>query len=77
MPTFSEMTITFTNDWVELDDLKITTSSQSQTWDFVFSRSGGFEVTVGVPTGNAGETSAINFEAAFEDLGNHLQKCFP
>lgn len=69
MPTFSEMTITFTNDWVELDDLKITTSSQSQTWDFVFSRSGGFEVTVGVPTGNAGETSAINFEAAF-DLDN-------
>ena len=73
MPTYSEMTITFTNDWLVDDDLKIsynnggTITSEVFTW--VLTRSSGFEVTQGIPTATAGETAAINFEAAF-DLDN-------
>lgn len=36
------------------------------TWTWVASRSSGFEVTAGTPTGNAGETSATNFKTAFD-----------
>lgn len=73
MPTFSEVTIEFTNDWVNDDVFKMkfddngSITTQQFTW--VTTRSTGFEVTSGSPTGNPGETSAINFEAAF-DLDN-------
>ena len=70
MPTYSEMTITFTNDWVATDDLKIKFDDngtiRNEVWTWVASRSSGYEVTEGLPTINAGETAAINFEAAFD-----------
>lgn len=75
MPTFSELTITFTNDWVSGDTLKFNTwmtnvtpatSFQGGLWTWVATRSSGFEVTEGTPTANAGETAAINFKAAFD-----------
>jgi hypothetical protein len=73
MPTYSEVTITFTNDWVNTDDLKLSYndngSLSNQIWTWVSSRSSGFEVSTGIPTANPGETSAINFKAAF-DLDN-------
>lgn len=72
MATFSEMTITFTNDWVNDDTFKIhyyDGALSTQEWTWVTSRSSGFEVTTGSVTGNAGERAAIQFEAAF-DLDN-------
>ncbi len=73
MPTFSEVTITFTNDWVNDDIIKIKYDNNDtitlQTWTWVTSRSTGFEVTTGSVTGNVGERAAIQFEAAF-DLDN-------
>lgn len=71
MPTFSEITITFTNDWVDGDILYLVTRTNNDPlvnyqWNWVTTRSSGYEVTTGTPTGNAGETSAINFEAAFD-----------
>ena len=41
----------------------------NQQWEWVATRSAGFEVTKGTPTGTAGETTATNFKAAF-DLDN-------
>ena len=73
MPTYSEVTITFTNDWVDDDTLKIKYDNNgtitSQLWTWVTTRSSGFEVTSGTPTATPGERAAINFEAAF-DLDN-------
>lgn len=71
MPTFSELTITFENDWVDGDWIKFSTwldesVYQGGIWNFVTTRSTGFEVTSGSPTANPGETSAINFKAAFD-----------
>jgi len=36
-----------------------------KTWTWVATRSAAYEVTEGTPTGNAGETTATNFESAF------------
>lgn len=67
MPTYSEMTITFTNDWVTDDDtLKITTDLFGEEWTWKTVRALAYEVTQGLPTANAGERAAINFEAAFD-----------
>lgn len=70
MPTFSEITIAFDTDWEIGDSLILKTDTSGtinvDTWDWVATRSAGFEVTEGTPTGNAGETSAINFKAAFD-----------
>lgn len=73
MPTFSELTLTFTNDWVNADRFKIRFDDNdtitTQEWLWVTSRSSGFEVTTGSPTATPGERAAIQFEAAF-DLDN-------
>ena len=74
MAVYSEITITFTNNWIVGDFLKLNTVFNDAfynggTWDWVSTRSTGFEVTTGSPTGNLGETAAINFKAAF-DLDN-------
>ena len=67
MPTYSEMTITFTNDWVTDDDtLKITTDLFGDEWTWKTVRALAYEVTQGLPTANPGERAAINFEAAFD-----------
>jgi hypothetical protein len=75
MPTYSEVTITFTNDWVDDDIIGISSRDTSVTpstaiiadsWTWVTTRSTGFEVTSGTPTANAGETAAINFKTAFD-----------
>lgn len=73
MPTYSEVTIEFTNDWVLTDIIKIKTVDSDtnatilqQTWTWVSSRSSSYEVTQGTPTANAGETAAINFKSAFD-----------
>lgn len=70
MPTYSELTIAFSTDWETGDKLKIRTNDNgtvtTDQWTWVASRSTGFEVTEGTPTGNAGETAAINFKAAFD-----------
>lgn len=75
MPTYSELTIAFDNDWVATDDLKISTWDTTVTpnvlnwsniWTWVASRSTNYEVTEGAATLNPGETAAINFKAAFD-----------
>lgn len=74
MPTFSEIEITFIEDF-ELNynatlSTKITNSEAvTQIWTWVSSRSSAFQVTKGTPTGTPGERTAINFKAAF-DLDN-------
>lgn len=65
MPTYSELTVTFTNDWVDDDTLKITTSTQGNQWNWVTTRSTNYEVTSGIPA-VLGEVSATNFEAAYD-----------
>lgn len=71
MAVFNSIEITFTNDWVAGDSLDFITTLGASTyqgglWDWVATRSASFEVTEGTPTGNAGETAATNFEAAFD-----------
>jgi hypothetical protein len=66
MPTFSEVTITFTNDWEENDEIFLTIDSSTDSWRWVNTRSSGFEVTEGTPTATAGETTAINFKTAID-----------
>ena len=66
MATFSEVTLKFNLDFILNQKLIMTTSLGFDTWLWVASRSSGFEVTTGVPTGNAGETTAINYKAAFD-----------
>ena len=73
MPVFSEITIDFLVDFEEdytlgmtFDDNSVL-SSQLFTW--VTTRGTTGEVTTGTPTATPGETTAINFEAAF-DLDN-------
>lgn len=65
---FSSVTITFSNDWVNGDKLNFSSSlyTSSYIWTWVTTRSSGYEVTTGTPTANAGETSAINYKAAFD-----------
>ena len=70
MPTFSELTITFTNDWINADVLKMQMVYNDAVyngglWTWETSRSGAYKVTTGTPTVNLGETAAINFAAAF------------
>lgn len=69
MPTYSKLTIEFLVDY-EIDySLRIKTllnDVQSfQEWEWVATRSASFEVTKGTATGNAGETTATNFDTAF------------
>ena len=70
MPTFSQITIKFLVDFEETYGLQLVTNENdvfdSNNWTWVATRSAGFEVTTGTPTGNAGETTAINFEAAYD-----------
>jgi hypothetical protein len=65
MAEFSKITITFLTDFIGGSTLQITNSNELQSWDFVSSRSGAFQVTTGTPTSTAGEITATNFEAAF------------
>jgi len=67
MAQFNEVVITFTNDWIVGDKIvgQMSEVPSSLIWTWVTTRSGGNEVTAGTPTANAGETSAINFAAAF------------
>ena len=70
MPVYSQVVITFEDDFVIFDTLTVYTSTPFNylaTW--VATRSGAGEVTEGTPTGTAGETAAINYLAAF-DLDN-------
>lgn len=73
MPTYSEVTITFTNDWQVGDTFKIKYDDNgtitAQQWTWVASRSAGFEVSTNTPTATAGEQTAIDYESAF-DLDN-------
>ena len=73
MPTFSEITIEFLTDFEEDYQLGITFKNNgvvtANLFTWVATRSGAFEVTTGTPTATAGETTAINFESAF-DLDN-------
>jgi|SRR6056297_459593 len=73
MAEYSRITIEFLIDF-ELDYSCSIRTLQGGTftlqgWDWVATRSNPFEVTVGTPTGTAGETTATNFKAAF-DLDN-------
>ena len=66
----STLRITFLEDFIE--DFQIVLKTDiggvvtTRTWDWVTTRSSGFEVTTGTPTGIDGETTAINYEAAFD-----------
>ena len=68
MATYSEVTIKFTNDWVVDDQLGYSTNQMDQSVAFrwVATRTESYKVTEGTPTANVGETSAINFKAAFD-----------
>ncbi len=69
MPTYSEAAITFTTDFQIGDVITLISTTNIYVTEFVSSRSGAGEVTVGTPTATAGERTAINYEAAF-DLDN-------
>ena len=69
MPTYSEITITVTTDFVIGDTITIVTSSGSKPFEWVATRSGAGEVTTGTPTATAGEQSCIDLESAY-DLDN-------
>ena len=69
MPTYSEAAITFTTDFQIGDVITLISTTNTYVTEFVASRSGAGEVTVGTPTATAGERTAINYEAAF-DLDN-------
>lgn len=69
MPTYSEMTMTVTTDFVIGDTITIVTSSGSKPFEWVATRSGAGEVTTGTPTATAGEQSCIDLESAY-DLDN-------
>lgn len=70
MPTYSSLTITFTNEWVATDDIKIKFDDngtiRNEVWTWVLTRSSAYEVSQGTPTVTLGERAAINFEAAFD-----------
>lgn len=51
------------NLWITIDD---NGSSVGGQWTWVATRSAGFEVTTGTPTGTTGEISATDFETAFD-----------
>ena len=65
MAEFSKVTIEFLIDFEIGYGLKMTKTSDIPAWDWVATRSAVFEVTTGTPTATAGETTAINFGAAF------------
>lgn len=69
MPTFSELTLTFSADFVAEDSMRMRWDDNDTIVTTIFtwkaSRSTANEVTVGTPTANAGETAAVNFEVAF------------
>ena len=73
MPVFSELTLTFDVDAVIGDQFSILVDNNgtisTKGFEFVATRVSAGQVTTGTPTGNAGETTAINFEAAY-DLDN-------
>ena len=75
MPTFSEVVITFPCDFIidgeTPDSLKILTVYNNQiylnsNWVWVATRLAAFQVTVGTPTANPGERTALNFKTAFD-----------
>ena len=68
--TFSQVTIKFLVDFQEDYILRLTTTDGTtntiNSWTWVNTRSAPFEVTEGSFTANIGETSSINFKAAFD-----------
>lgn len=71
MPTYSELTITFTNDWVSGDKIIIQSvyndaNKLNAQYTWVDTVTIGHQVLTGTPTANPGETAAINFKTAFD-----------
>lgn len=70
MPVFSRLTVEFLVDFTAGYQISIKRRLNGvntlNTWTWVASRSSGFEVTAGTPTGNAGERAATNFKTAFD-----------
>lgn len=66
MPTFSEISIECTIDFIEGDEISIITTLGTSPFEWVVTRSATGEVTTGTPTGTAGERSMINLEAAYD-----------
>lgn len=66
MPTYSELTITFTSNWQVNDELFIKTNSDFWRWDWVNTRNRDFTVTKGTNNSNVGERAAIAFKEAFD-----------
>ena len=66
----SSVTIEFLQDFQDGYSISIQTTLNSVTteriWDWVVTRSNAYEVTEGTPTGTTGETTAINFETAYD-----------
>ena len=71
MATYSEITITFNQDFASGDSVKFKVTDTVTTLAFIVIeqwqalRSAASQVTVGLPTATAGERSAINFAQAF------------
>ena len=66
MPTFSEMEITFTTDFIAVDTLKITTDNFGDEWTWVTSRGAAYEVSSALLGGITGTSTATQFETAFD-----------
>lgn len=71
MPTYSSLEIEFLEDLAVDSSIKILrtiddVAQAAETWTFVATRSGAYEVTTGTPTGTDGEVTAQNFETAFD-----------
>lgn len=72
--TFSKIEITFDSDFLLNYRLYFSSSLIDNTFDWKTTRSGSFQVTVGTPTSNIGERTAINFVTAFNlDTNNTSQ----
>lgn len=71
MAVYGQITITFTSDFQVGDRLVLHQSFSGvfqpvTKWTWATLRSSGFQVTVGTPTANVGERTAINFKTAFD-----------
>lgn len=70
MPVYSNITIEFLVDfeagYKAILSTNIPIAVGDNIWEWVVSRSDDFEVTIGTPTGTAGERTAINFEIAYD-----------
>ena len=71
MPTYSDIVITFDDDFILGNGLRLITTLNNSAyldniWLWVTTRTGADEVTLGTDTATPGERACINFKTAFD-----------